>query len=144
MHTLHVSRKTYRRATAPGNFVLQDTQAPTSHLCKASAVAQYVVHFPRGEKYVSIMKQADSAEDQAGLDAERNRLRALVSQQLAEAAMLAEPDEGVSLPAASATALAVSMNACTCQERNSWHEERSVPKFYAISNDLHCAGRHSA
>ena len=74
-------------------------------LCR---VVQYVMHFPRGEKYVSILKQADSAEAQAILDAERSRLRALVRQQLAEAAMLAEPDEGISLPARSATAPVVS------------------------------------
>ena len=77
-------------------------------------MSQYILHFPRGEKYVSVMKQAESAEAQAVLDAERSRLRAMVSQRLAEAAMLAEPDEGISLPADSARAPAVSMIALHC------------------------------
>ena len=55
---------------------------------------QYVKFFPRGHKYVSIIKQADTAEGQAQLDAQRNTLRQLVKQRLADAAMLAEGNEG--------------------------------------------------
>ena len=70
---------------------------------------QYVLHFPQGEKYVSVVKQADTAEAQAVLESERSRLRGLIAQQLTEAAMLAEPDEGNSLRAAWAHAPPVSM-----------------------------------
>ncbi|KAL6758802.1 hypothetical protein V8C86DRAFT_1411008 [Haematococcus lacustris] len=38
----------------------------------------YVRHFPAGEKYVSLLRQADSPETQAALDQERRRLHALV------------------------------------------------------------------
>jgi len=72
-------------------------------------VTQYVLHFPHGEKYVSIVKQADTAEAQALLDSERSRLRGLIAKQLTEAAMLAEPDEGNALRAAWAHAHTVSM-----------------------------------
>lgn len=58
---------------------------------------QYVLHFPKGEKYVSLLKDAPESADQARLEAERARLRALVRQQLAEAALVAEADEGRSL-----------------------------------------------
>ena len=58
---------------------------------------QYVMHFPKGEKYVSLLKEAEGEEARQQLAAERARLRALVRQQLAEAAMVAEADEGRSL-----------------------------------------------
>ena len=70
---------------------------------------QYVLHFPQGEKYVSIVKRAATAEAQALLDSERSRLRGLIAQQLTEAAMLAEPDEGNALRAAWAHAHMVRM-----------------------------------
>lgn len=61
---------------------------------------QYVLNFPKGEKYISILKNAEEPEAQAHLETERSRLRALVKQQLAEAALLGEADEGRSLAAA--------------------------------------------
>lgn len=36
---------------------------------------QYVLHFPKGEKYVSLLKDADDPADQARLESERARLR---------------------------------------------------------------------
>lgn len=43
---------------------------------------------------MSILKSGESPEAQAELDEKRRRLRALVRKNLAEEAMLAEPDEG--------------------------------------------------
>ena len=56
---------------------------------------QYVLHFPKGERYVSILKEAAEPEAQAKLDAERTRLKAVIKHQLAESAMLTEADEGL-------------------------------------------------
>lgn len=61
---------------------------------------QYVMHFPKGEKYVSILKDAEDPEAQGRLQAERDRLRALVVQQLREQAAMEEADEGMGLAAA--------------------------------------------
>ncbi|EIE27289.1 hypothetical protein COCSUDRAFT_45805 [Coccomyxa subellipsoidea C-169] len=58
---------------------------------------QYVVHFPKGEKYVSILRDAEEPAAQAALIAERDRLRALVHKQQAEIAMVTEADEGAAL-----------------------------------------------
>ena len=55
---------------------------------------QYVLHFPRTEKYVSLLKAAPDAAAQEQLEAERARLRGLVRQHLAEVAMLTQGDEG--------------------------------------------------
>ena len=55
---------------------------------------QYVLHFPRTEKYVSVLKAAPDAAAQEQLEAERARLRGLVRQHLAEVAMLTQGDEG--------------------------------------------------
>lgn len=55
---------------------------------------QYVLHFPKGEKYVSLLKQAEKPEGQTALEAERSRLRDLVCQQLADERMLTEVNEG--------------------------------------------------
>jgi hypothetical protein len=60
---------------------------------------QYVLNFPKGEKYISILKTADDPEAQAHLEAERTRLRRLVQQQMAEAALVGDADEGRSLAA---------------------------------------------
>ena len=55
------------------------------------------MHFPRGEKYVSLLKDApeDAPEAQAHLAAERQRLRLLVKEQLSETAAVTEADEGL-------------------------------------------------
>lgn len=60
---------------------------------------QYVLNFPKGEKYISILKTAEEPEAQAHLEAERARLRGLVQQQMAEAALVGDADEGRSLAA---------------------------------------------
>lgn len=56
---------------------------------------QYVLDFPKGERYVSILKEAADPEAQASLDAERTRLKSVIRHQLAEDAMLADADEGL-------------------------------------------------
>lgn len=58
-----------------------------------------MLHFPRGEKYVALLRQAAEPAAAAALDAERARLRALVRAQLAEAALLGDADEGAALAA---------------------------------------------
>lgn len=60
---------------------------------------QYVLHFPKGERYVSLFKQAETPEAQQQLVAQRLRLRQLVLLQLQEAAAIAEADEGAALAA---------------------------------------------
>ena len=55
---------------------------------------QYVVHFPKGEKYVSLLRNAEDTEAQRLLEAERARIRAKVQQQLADEAMITQADEG--------------------------------------------------
>lgn len=64
------------------------------HTNQSADVMQYVLHFPKGEKYVSLLKEANDPEAQAALDAERSRLRVLVRQRLADEKMLTEVDEG--------------------------------------------------
>ena len=59
---------------------------------------QYVQNFPKGEKYVSLLKDAADPEAQIALDAERERLRALVRQRVADEIMLSEVNEGVLSP----------------------------------------------
>ena len=56
---------------------------------------QYVMHFPKGERYVSILKEAAEPEAQVSLLAERARLRKQIRHQLAETAMIADADEGL-------------------------------------------------
>jgi hypothetical protein len=78
-----------------------DANSPTSEqaalLESLEHDLHYVLHFPKGEKYVSLLKQCDDGEDQERLEAERDRLRKLVQKQLAEEALVAEADEGKSL-----------------------------------------------
>ncbi|BDA48056.1 probable rRNA-processing protein EFG1 at N-terminal half [Coccomyxa sp. Obi] len=74
--------------------------APTAlmeHLACLQDDLQYVMHFPKGEKYVSILRNAEDPAAQAALMAERERLRALVHKQQADIAMLTEADEGAAL-----------------------------------------------
>ena len=65
-----------------------------------SCFTQYVVHFPKGEKYVSLLREAEDEEGQELLAAERERLRGKVRAALADRALVAEADEGRSLAAA--------------------------------------------
>ena len=55
---------------------------------------QYVVNYPKGEKYVSLLRNTEDPEAQKALEAERKRIRAKVKQQLADIAMITQPDEG--------------------------------------------------
>ena len=62
---------------------------------------QYVMHFPKGEKFVSLLKNADDPESQARLEVERTRLRGLVRRQMADDMLLSEANEGrIEVPAA--------------------------------------------
>ena len=70
------------------------TDAEEEELKRLEEDLQYVLHFPKGEKYVSILKNAENPEAQEHLEAERSRLRAQVKRNLAEIALVAEPDEG--------------------------------------------------
>ncbi|GAX82616.1 hypothetical protein CEUSTIGMA_g10042.t1 [Chlamydomonas eustigma] len=56
---------------------------------------EYVMHFPKLEKYVSLLRDADTPEAQEHLQQERQRLRLLVKQQLTEVAAVTEADEGL-------------------------------------------------
>lgn len=56
-----------------------------------------MLHFPKGEKYVSVLKDSDNPQAQAVIAAERARLRAIVHRELADIAMVTEPDEGAAL-----------------------------------------------
>lgn len=76
------------------------TSEQETELRQAEEDLQYVLNFPKGEKYISILKNAEEPEAQAHLETERSRLRALVKKQLAEAALIGEADEGRSLAAA--------------------------------------------
>lgn len=68
--------------------------ADTAELAQVKEDLEYVLHYPKGEKYVSLLKDAEDPAAQEHLIKERARLRALVKQQLAEEALLAEADEG--------------------------------------------------
>jgi hypothetical protein len=57
----------------------------------------YVRHFPKGEKYVALLRDAQDPAAQQHVEQERARLRALVAQQLAEQAAVTEADEGAAL-----------------------------------------------
>ncbi|KAL6779623.1 hypothetical protein ACKKBG_A13055 [Auxenochlorella protothecoides x Auxenochlorella symbiontica] len=74
--------------------------ALTAQLEQARRDLQYVLHFPKGEKYVSVLKDPETEADAARVQAERARLRALVAADLARAALVGEADEGRSLAAA--------------------------------------------
>jgi hypothetical protein len=52
------------------------------------------MHFPKLEKYVSLLRDAETPEAQEHLVQERQRLRLMVKQQLAEVAAVTEADEG--------------------------------------------------
>ena len=55
---------------------------------------QYVLHFPRGERYVSIIKEPEGAEERAAVHSERARLLALIDSNIANQAIVTEADEG--------------------------------------------------
>lgn len=77
--------------------ILWTAVIPAVHVLSNSNWAlclQYVVHFPKGEKYVSLLRNAEDSEAQRVLEAERARIRAKVQQQLADEAMITQADEG--------------------------------------------------
>ena len=53
-----------------------------------------MVNFPKGEKYVSLLRNAEDPEAQKVLEAERRRIRAKVQQHMADIAMITQADEG--------------------------------------------------
>lgn len=57
--------------------------------------AQYVKYFPRGKRYVSLLRDAEDPEGEARLETERACLRAMVRRQVADLAIVTQPDEGV-------------------------------------------------
>lgn len=64
-------------------------------LAMAEEDLEYILHFPKGEKYVSILKDAEDAEAQKHLENERKRLRLIVKQQLKDEAIVNELNEGM-------------------------------------------------
>ncbi len=76
--------------------------SPDTFPLDAALPHQYIKHFPKGEKYVSLLRNSDDPEAQAKLEVERARLRQLVKLQMQEAAAIAEADEGRSLGAVAA------------------------------------------
>ncbi|KAK9806955.1 hypothetical protein WJX72_008651 [[Myrmecia] bisecta] len=82
----------------------EEADANTALLAQLRDNLQYVLHFPKGEKYVSILKDSNNSVSQALLVSERTRLRALVHSSLADIAMVTEADEGRSLGIGSAAA----------------------------------------
>lgn len=74
--------------------------SPDDSLKDALAMAEedleYILHFPKGEKYVSLLKDSEDPEAQQHLESERKRLRLLVKQQLRDEAIVNELNEGKS------------------------------------------------
>lgn len=92
-------RKLLRRLASLKATIADNGAAPTplqaSQLRSLQADLQYVTHFPPGEKYVSLLVDADSPEAREVQQRQRTRLRALVNAQQAERALLQEADEGL-------------------------------------------------
>eukprot|EP00884_Botryococcus_braunii_P012586 jgi/Botrbrau1/21328/Bobra.0184s0038.1 len=84
---------------------------------------QYVKYFPKGERYVSLLRNAEDAAGQARLDAERERLRALVRRKVADLAMVTQPDEGAGLTRPQASAMAPPAMAKDTQEADDFFLE---------------------
>jgi len=63
-------------------------------LAMAEEDLEYILHFPKGEKYVSLLKDSEDPEAQQHLESERKRLRLLVKQQLRDEAIVNELNEG--------------------------------------------------
>ncbi|GIL58622.1 hypothetical protein Vafri_13636 [Volvox africanus] len=74
-----------------------DLEAVKAKLAALKDDLLYVKHFPKGEKYVSILRDVEDPEAQKHLEAERERLRSIVRRQVAEVAAVTEADEGRAL-----------------------------------------------
>ncbi len=72
-----------------------NTQPRTAN--RACLATQYVTHFPKEEKYVSILKRPEDPAAAQQVAAEVARLRALVHARAQDAALVADVDEGRSL-----------------------------------------------
>lgn len=59
----------------------------------------YILHFPKAEKYVSLLKTPEDAAERARVEAERARLRRAVAARLRDSAAVTEADEGRALDA---------------------------------------------
>ena len=89
------TKKNCRFASLQPDDVVQIAHLLCCNAAKCGFLLQYVLHFPKGERYVSILKKAAEPEAQAQLVSERTRLKTLIRHQRAETAMLAEADEGL-------------------------------------------------
>uniref|UniRef100_A0A061S769 rRNA-processing protein EFG1 n=1 Tax=Tetraselmis sp. GSL018 TaxID=582737 RepID=A0A061S769_9CHLO len=69
-----------------------EVKRSTESLADAKDKLLYVTHFPKGEKYVSVLKGEGEH-----IEAERRRLMRLVKEQLREMALVTEADEGLGL-----------------------------------------------
>jgi len=83
-----------KRSLASAAARNDETKSIESRIQQVKEDLDYVLHFPKGEKYVSIIKDADDPEAQEHLGKERQRLREIIKKHLAEEALVAEPDEG--------------------------------------------------
>ena len=66
-------------------------------LNQLQADLEYVLNFPPGERYVSLLKDATDPASQVHLDSERARLRSLIKHRMKESALVNEVDEGKSI-----------------------------------------------
>lgn len=80
-----------------------EVAARTAQLAQLRDDLQYVLHFPKEEKYVSIIQKLEDPEAAAAVVAQLTRLKAIVHSRLRDAALLADADEGASLPQPAAT-----------------------------------------
>lgn len=91
---LERAQKALKKAEAADSADLESLQAAVQ---KHQDDLEYVLHFPRDEKYVSLLKDPDDPEELVRVQGERLRLRTRIKQRLADAAALTEADEGRAL-----------------------------------------------
>ena len=78
------------------------SDAVTAELRRLKDDLRYVTHFPKGFKYVSILKQEGDTEY---LNQKREKLRQIIKERMVEDAALAEANEGGEAAAAAAAAM---------------------------------------
>ncbi|PSC71107.1 rRNA-processing EFG1 [Micractinium conductrix] len=125
-------------AASSGGEAAADAQAVATLQAQADAVQEdleYVLHFPKGEKYVAVLRDAEDPAAQAQVAAERARLRALVKRQLAEAALLGEADEGAGRAAAGARGALAGAAAAADGEGGAAEEGHEADDFFLGSDD---------
>ncbi|KDD73077.1 hypothetical protein H632_c2562p0, partial [Helicosporidium sp. ATCC 50920] len=74
-----------------------EREALSASLEAAEKDLEYVLFFPRGEKYVSLLKGSEAEEDKGKRQEDIARLRVLAAERRAAEAQLTEADEGASL-----------------------------------------------